>query len=104
MALIRALHGRRPWELAGEEGMGKGRGEGWGRGCGQEEGREGCQGAAARGARVLLLGSVPAALCDEESRKEKREKKRRREGKGKKKKWKIFRKKIIYEVGQKLFL
>jgi hypothetical protein len=86
-------HGRTLSSMGGGRGGsserkrgGRGGERGRARDCGEEEGREGRkQGAVARGGRGLLLGSVPAALREEESGKGKRKKKK----KGRKK-WEIF--------------
>jgi hypothetical protein len=105
MALVRALHVRRPWpdfELDGRpwgslperEERGKGRGEGQGRGCKEEEGWEGRHGEGLHGGEdsvlvlVLLLGRCSLCSCkllhEEERRKERRQMKEENEGKEKK--------------------
>jgi hypothetical protein len=107
MALVRALHVRRPWpdfELHGRpwgslperEERGKGRGEGQERGCKEEEGWEGRHGEGLHGGEdsvlvlvlVLLLGRCSLCSCkllhEEERRKERRQMKEENEGKEKK--------------------
>jgi hypothetical protein len=87
----------------GREGEGRGGESGRGRGCG-EEGREGHQGAAA-GVWSLLLRERKKAGKRRKKRKEEGKKKKENEKKEKFPYMGISReKKIIYEVGQKLFL
>jgi hypothetical protein len=103
-ALVRALHGRWPWGLVGEEGRGRGEAAGgarvgMGRGCYWRRGLSPC-------CSMRLFSVRSLCLREAESRKSKIEK-RKEEGKEKKKrkKWENFpnleisgKKKIKYNL------